>query len=401
MSRPWRKFLSVHPTADLLPLMDAKALRWLADDIKANGLQEPVTLDVDNPAVLLDGRNRLDALELLGVEIVDDDGRLKNWVDGCAYPLSIGLNTAKAKDVLAFMVSKNIARRHLTAQQKRVLIVDILKLTPSKSDNSIAKAVGGSHHTVAAARAEQPNWQTANKDRTEDSERKARGRKPAPAKPKPSSSPSATPSPTTSPTIAGVTNEALVSSLRQYATAEVVRIIRHLFRHRVPTNAAGRTNRRIVSNRGKIRVYSVYSGGDAMLKPLPKPAAIGTAGTADVSAAPTKERDRYARLWPTEILWVASTLSPEWVMSAWLRFTGHYVKRLGDVPDDDVVLARFAGVSPKRWGPIRAELVAAGLGAARGGRWVDESQDKSFAMQEKGSERARTANAARWAKNRA
>ena len=71
--------LPVHPEAARLPMMDAAGLQELAEDIKAHGLQEPVVVWQDNrtaadggrapfPRYLLDGRNRLAALRLLGID---------------------------------------------------------------------------------------------------------------------------------------------------------------------------------------------------------------------------------------------------------------------------------------------------------------------------------------------
>ena len=38
----WRSDLSVHPAADLFPLMSEAELRELGEDIKKNGLQSPI-----------------------------------------------------------------------------------------------------------------------------------------------------------------------------------------------------------------------------------------------------------------------------------------------------------------------------------------------------------------------
>jgi hypothetical protein len=63
----WRKWLHVHPAAELFPLMsetDPDGFKGMADDIGANGLNERVRVAVDDGGnlVLIDGRNRLDAL---------------------------------------------------------------------------------------------------------------------------------------------------------------------------------------------------------------------------------------------------------------------------------------------------------------------------------------------------
>src|SRR5215469_352563 len=66
----WRTTLPIHPAAELFPLMSPAELKELAEDIKKNGLVSPVALwqadptDPDSPLQLLDGRNRLDAIEI-------------------------------------------------------------------------------------------------------------------------------------------------------------------------------------------------------------------------------------------------------------------------------------------------------------------------------------------------
>src|SRR5262245_60645033 len=68
----WRDILPVHPAADRFPLMSEAELKELAADIKENGLQHPVVLtEIDGKPAVLDGRNRLDALESLGQELFD------------------------------------------------------------------------------------------------------------------------------------------------------------------------------------------------------------------------------------------------------------------------------------------------------------------------------------------
>jgi hypothetical protein len=122
----WRQRLRIHPAAELFPL-DSDDIRVLADDIRQYGLQEPVSVIKDgNGYVLLDGRNRLDAMEMAGKKIdINDRGTFEH--------LSASI------DVHAFVVSKNIRRRHLTAEQKRGLIGKLLQAQPEKSDRQIAK----------------------------------------------------------------------------------------------------------------------------------------------------------------------------------------------------------------------------------------------------------------------
>jgi ParB-like chromosome segregation protein Spo0J len=90
----------VHPAAELFPMMSEEELRALAEDIRVNGLQQPVVMF---GAQLLDGRNRWRACEIAGVEV-----RVKDW---------------SGKDAVAFVRSLNLHRRHLTPAQRAALAV--------------------------------------------------------------------------------------------------------------------------------------------------------------------------------------------------------------------------------------------------------------------------------------
>jgi N6-adenosine-specific RNA methylase IME4/ParB-like chromosome segregation protein Spo0J len=144
-NKSWREILPIHPAADMFPLMSRSELKELADDIKQHGLRQPVCIVEDDRGykVLIDGRNRLDALELLG-----DDERLnlENYIVFEKFPDGF--------DIYARVVSLNLHRRHLAADQKRDLIARLLKATPEKSDRQIAETVKADHKTVAAVRAE-------------------------------------------------------------------------------------------------------------------------------------------------------------------------------------------------------------------------------------------------------
>jgi hypothetical protein len=65
----WRAHLPVHPAADRFPLLSESELKELAEDIRKNGLQCPIVIrhQENDSDQLIDGRNRLDALALLGL----------------------------------------------------------------------------------------------------------------------------------------------------------------------------------------------------------------------------------------------------------------------------------------------------------------------------------------------
>jgi len=95
----------VHSAATLFPMMDAVALQGLADDIREHGQREPVVLF---HGAVLDGRNRLRACELAGVE-----------------PQFVTRDDADVGDPIDFVLSLNKHRRHLEPQQLAALSVRV------------------------------------------------------------------------------------------------------------------------------------------------------------------------------------------------------------------------------------------------------------------------------------
>lgn len=113
MSTTWRNRFKVHPAADVFPMMSDDELAELGEDIKANGLQSPIICQDISEAgggeaeILLDGRNRLEAMERSGQYNGDVD---TIFVKG---------------DPVSVIISANIHRRHLTKQQQASLIVEV------------------------------------------------------------------------------------------------------------------------------------------------------------------------------------------------------------------------------------------------------------------------------------
>jgi ParB-like chromosome segregation protein Spo0J len=124
--------LAFHPLADIFPLMEGAEFDALVADIKANGLREPVIM---YEGKILDGRNRYRACIAAGRR-----PRKYNYVEEAA------------KNPVAYVISKNIHRRHLTAEQKRELIAKLLAEQPEKSDREIGKIAKASKNTAAAVR---------------------------------------------------------------------------------------------------------------------------------------------------------------------------------------------------------------------------------------------------------
>jgi transposase len=192
----WRDHLKVHPAADLFPRMSEDELRELGEDIKANGLRSPIVLTDD---MLLDGRNRLDAMELVGVKFelrgTDERHRGRPVKDGvCVLYIEGGrapetgngiyrgiLNKTfdEPEGAYDYAISANLHRRHLTGEDKRDLIAKVLKAKPEASNRQIAKQVKAHHTTVGTVRAElESTGEISQLDKTTGADGKKR-KKPA------------------------------------------------------------------------------------------------------------------------------------------------------------------------------------------------------------------------------
>ena len=95
-----------HPVADIFPLMTGQPFEDLKADIKEYGLREPIWLYENQ---IIDGRNRYNACQELGVPI-----RTREW-DGQG-------------DLVAFVVSLNLHRRHLDESQRGMVAAKIANM---------------------------------------------------------------------------------------------------------------------------------------------------------------------------------------------------------------------------------------------------------------------------------
>ena len=121
--------LDVHPLAEKIPAMTSDEFVDLTSDIEANGLREPIWL---YEGKILDGRHRYMACVKLNLKA---ETRLY-----------------EGDNPLAFVISMNIHRRHLTAEAKRELIAELLKANPQASDRAIAATAHVSPTTVGEVR---------------------------------------------------------------------------------------------------------------------------------------------------------------------------------------------------------------------------------------------------------
>ena len=106
--------MKFHPLADLFPLLEGADFDALVADIKAHGQREPITL---YKGEILDGRNRYRACLEAGVKPfmgeLDDDA-----------------------DLVAFVVSANLRRRHLTDDQRAMVAAKLVTCKPGDNQHS-------------------------------------------------------------------------------------------------------------------------------------------------------------------------------------------------------------------------------------------------------------------------
>jgi hypothetical protein len=155
----WREHVKVHPAADLFPMMSDEELNELGNDIAENNLKNGVVLWTPEQlgktgrkgpkeVYLLDGRSRLEAIERA---FKDDPERQAEAIANALYiDRQPGCATLLYgdDDPFAYVVSANVRRRHLSAEDKRDLIIALLKANPERSDRSIAK-IADSNRTTA------------------------------------------------------------------------------------------------------------------------------------------------------------------------------------------------------------------------------------------------------------
>jgi len=183
--------------------MPEPELQALADDIKKNGQTDPIIYiieadpnDLDGDGkVVIDGRNRLLACKLAGIKPM-----FENAYDVCY------------QDPIAFVLSKNLHRRHLTAEQRAAIVLQAEELSgalaKAQADAKVRdpkvrasrEAPGGKTAAVIAekakvSRATVERVQAASKDNPEVLDDIAKGKttsakvRAATAKPKPTAKP--------------------------------------------------------------------------------------------------------------------------------------------------------------------------------------------------------------------
>lgn len=117
--------MTVHPYAELFPMMSDAELAGLVVSLKENGFDPTYRIITDQHGHLIDGRNRLKACEASGVE---PSFETRHFEDDAA--------------VLRFVILANDVRRHLNESQRAMVAAGIanLKDGQKKSASPIGEA---------------------------------------------------------------------------------------------------------------------------------------------------------------------------------------------------------------------------------------------------------------------
>jgi hypothetical protein len=124
--------LSAHDLANLLPMIDPARFVELREDIRKNGILEPIKLFEGR---ILDGRNRYKAAREIGYAFSAKD-----------FEVFTGIY-AEAE---AYVFSTNFLRRQLTAAQRNGVIEMMIGKYPHESNRQIARRCGLNSHSQVA-----------------------------------------------------------------------------------------------------------------------------------------------------------------------------------------------------------------------------------------------------------
>ena len=131
--------MKFHELANIFPMLGEEELKDLCADIEKNGLAEPITV---YEGKILDGRNRATACQRLGIE-----------------PKTVEYT---GDDPVAFVLSKNLHRRHLTTSQRAMIADELANMSEGRPEltaqncavnqSEAAKRLSVSRRTVQEAR---------------------------------------------------------------------------------------------------------------------------------------------------------------------------------------------------------------------------------------------------------
>jgi hypothetical protein len=156
----------VHPSAAKLPLMTGDAWNDFKEAIrKAGGNVEPVVVQGD---LLIDGRNRVSAIEELRAEGHSVELRTVNWSEDTQ------------ETVTEFILRANVSRRHLTDDQKTAIALELLpRIQAERASRQQASRIQPGENRNPHGRKGKPETADAKSSSPSTEERRDRNRRKA------------------------------------------------------------------------------------------------------------------------------------------------------------------------------------------------------------------------------
>src|SRR5262245_61637662 len=109
---------TIHPLANIFPRMSPAEFKALVEDIRINGVRQPITLHLNQ---ILDGRHRYDAAKEAKRDLTD-----KDFVE-----------LKPGDDALKFVISQNVNRRHLSESQRGIIAAEIANLQKGANQHTM------------------------------------------------------------------------------------------------------------------------------------------------------------------------------------------------------------------------------------------------------------------------
>jgi hypothetical protein len=122
--------LEFHPFANLFPLLKGAELDELTQDIDAHGLKEPIVIFENK---ILDGRNRYNAMRKLGLGTAERAEWYPFAFFYSGFPYGVTDHAPIKEQAVAYVISKNIMRRHLTDGQRAAIAAKLYAKMPKRS----------------------------------------------------------------------------------------------------------------------------------------------------------------------------------------------------------------------------------------------------------------------------
>lgn len=142
----------IHPLASLFPLIEDELFEELLESVAERGLAVPVEV---HEGLIVDGRNRLRAIEVLRQRGLDVEVRTTDW------------QPTRGETLEEHLFEINVLRRHLTVDQRVVLGLRFLPaIREARVARQAASRFGTGERTPAAAHSSPPETDCGDGDRS-------------------------------------------------------------------------------------------------------------------------------------------------------------------------------------------------------------------------------------------